>query len=132
MLKKHDIESRTCEGARIIQAVDDRQPLPPTLRHKLVRISCLALMKKTGSNYPSTDQRHQLSECIVDQLFSYMTSSDRAELKVVIQYMLINFNSNLSLHRMTDSSLVCIMCTKLLLRSLFSYLSSHLPQRTLT
>jgi len=81
------MDNRCAMGAQIISSCDQRQPLKTTLRRKLVRISCHALMKKTNSDYPSTDQRQQLSECIVDQLFMYMSPLDKTELKVITYFV---------------------------------------------
>jgi hypothetical protein len=66
------------------------------LRRKLVKVTCVALMHKTNSTRPSTDQRRQLAECIVDQLYPYMSSSERLNLQVsrhiifMALYLLLN------------------------------------------
>ncbi|OXA41345.1 hypothetical protein Fcan01_23709 [Folsomia candida] len=69
ILKKSDIDSHTTYGHQIIDATDSRQPISYPLRKKLVAVSCTSLMNKTNSVRPSTDQRRQLAECIIDQLF---------------------------------------------------------------
>ncbi|OXA45446.1 uncharacterized protein LOC110856920 isoform X2 [Folsomia candida] len=81
LLKQHDINTRTNHGSQIIGIADSRNPLQLSLRKKLVSITCLALMNKTSSTRPSTDQRRQLADCIVEQLFPYMTEDERLNLK---------------------------------------------------
>ncbi len=83
ILKKYDRETRTSNGNKILETVQSRQPLTYALRRKLVHATCLELMKKTNSDRPSTDQREQLANCIVEQLFSYMSESEKQNLKVV-------------------------------------------------
>ncbi|OXA39835.1 hypothetical protein Fcan01_25333 [Folsomia candida] len=81
LLKQHDINTRTNHGSQIIGIADSRNPLQLSLRKKLVSITCLALMNKTSSTRPSTDQRRQLADCIVEQFFPYMTEDERLNLK---------------------------------------------------
>ncbi|CAG7786332.1 unnamed protein product, partial [Allacma fusca] len=81
ILKTHDSNMRVTFGEQIIVACKSMKPLPPKLKRHLVKICCEDLIKKCHSNHPSTDQREQLAECIVSQLYPTLTGKENLELK---------------------------------------------------
>ncbi|CAG7697253.1 unnamed protein product, partial [Allacma fusca] len=56
-------------------------PLTPRLRRHLVKSVCADLIKTSHSNHPSTDQREQLANCIVTQLYPTLTGQESTDLK---------------------------------------------------
>ncbi|CAG7784733.1 unnamed protein product, partial [Allacma fusca] len=81
VLKGHDNAMRLTYGDQIIRASGSLQPLTPPLRRHLIKVVCTELIIKCHSNQPSTDQREQLAECIVSQLYPTLAGKDRSDLK---------------------------------------------------
>ncbi|CAG7718309.1 unnamed protein product [Allacma fusca] len=63
--------------------LDYTKCVPSRHRRHLVKIMCQNLVEKTHSSRPSTDQRNQLAECIVSQLYPTFTGQKWKELKEV-------------------------------------------------
>ncbi|CAG7730900.1 unnamed protein product, partial [Allacma fusca] len=81
VLLQHDKEKRVSYGADVIKTAESMKPLPPKLRRHLVKTMFQHLIKKTHAAMPSTDQRDQLSGCIVTQLYSTFTGKEYKQLK---------------------------------------------------
>ncbi|CAG7733082.1 unnamed protein product, partial [Allacma fusca] len=81
ILIQNDKDLHVTFGSEIINVAESLKPIPPKLRRFLVKTMCQNLVKQCHSAMPSTDQRNQLAECIVSQLYPTFTGKEWKELK---------------------------------------------------
>ncbi|CAG7721865.1 unnamed protein product, partial [Allacma fusca] len=81
VLRTVDNSLKVAYGEQIIQLGVSLKPLTSYLRKHLVKCVCEDLTTKCNSNEPSTDQRNQLAECIVSQLYPTLVGKERTDLK---------------------------------------------------